>query len=444
VDQGRGHDHAGNEPDLNPLLLTELNWIIKLRWGVGGAVVILAIANQRFFDWFDRPTSLLVVGVAILLFNLAMAVFFRRRDELAGKPRVVTAIATTQVLFDLACLTFLSILTGGVFSPVVGFFVFHMVFASTLLSRRGANIIALAAIAMLLVGLVATEQWPDDRASVLLALGWAVTLLLTTYLAGRLAKGVRRREQRLMEKNREIREMSDQLRAQQQSMIQHEKMVAIGRLAAGVSHEIANPLANMDSVLQLMERRPEKPRTDAIHNLREQIGRINTIVRGMTSFAHQDPGAFVAHDVNDVVRTSLDMMAFDRRMRAVNVEQHLSDTTGNARMIPQALQQVLVNLISNALDAMEGAASPRLTVRTERTDRWCVIEIEDNGHGIAPEIQARVFEPFFTTKPVGRGTGLGLSICFSLIRDQRGELAVQSEPGRTVFRVSLECDDCQV
>lgn len=424
--------------------MTELNWILKLRWGVGGAVVVLAIVNQYFFDWFDRPASLLVVGVAILLFNLAMAVTFRRRDEWSRKPRAVTVIATVQILYDIACLTFLAVLTGGVFSPVVGFFVFHMVFASTLLSRRGANLIAIAAIAMLVAGLLGTDQWPTDRASALLASGWAFTLLLTTYLASRLAKGVRRRERRLIEKNREIREMSDRLRAQQQSMIQHEKMVAIGRLAAGVSHEIANPLANMDSVLQLMERKPDKPRADAIHNLREQISRINTIVRGMTSFAHQDPGAFVAHDVNNVVRTSLDMMAFDRRMRAITIEQKLSSETGDAHMIPQALQQVLVNLISNALDAIEGVPSPRLTVRTERTDRWCVIEIEDNGHGIASDIQEKVFEPFFTTKPVGQGTGLGLSICFSLIRDQRGELGLQSRPGRTVFRVSLERSDFQL
>jgi len=424
--------------------LTELDWILKLRWGVGGAVVVLAIANQYFFDWFDRPESLLVVGVAILLFSLALAVIFRHPDELAKKPRAVTVITTVQILYDLGCLTFLAVLTGGMFSPVIGFFVFHMVFASTLLSRRGANLIAIAAIAMLVAGLLGSGQWPTDRASALLASGWAFTLLLTTYLASRLAKGVRRRERRLIEKNREIREMSDKLRAQQQSMIQHEKMVAIGRLAAGVSHEIANPLANMDSVLQLMERKPDKPRADAIHNLREQISRINTIVRGMTSFAHQDPGAFVAHDVNNVVRTSLDMMTFDRRMRAITIDQKLSSETGDARMIPQALQQVLVNLISNALDAIEGVPSPRLTVRTERTDRWCVIEIEDNGHGIASDIQQRGFEPFFTTKPVGQGTGLGLSICFSLIRDQRGELNLQSRPGRTVFRVSLERSDFQL
>jgi C4-dicarboxylate-specific signal transduction histidine kinase len=106
--------------------------------------------------------------------------------------------------------------------------------------------------------------------------------------------------------------------------------------------------------------------------------------------------------------------------------------------MPHAMQQVLVNLIVNALDALAETKEPKLVVRTSRNERWCVIELSDNGHGIQPQHLGRVFEPFFTTKPVGQGTGLGLSISYNLIKRHDGRCEVRSEPGRgTTFDIYL-------
>jgi C4-dicarboxylate-specific signal transduction histidine kinase len=143
-------------------------------------------------------------------------------------------------------------------------------------------------------------------------------------------------------------------------------------------------------------------------------------------------------DLNELVDQALHMIRFDKRLTDVKVERKFSPDAGRLSLLPQALQQVLVNLIINALDAMAQTPTPVLRVRTERREGWCVVEVSDNGAGIAHEHMGRLFEPFFTTKPVGKGTGLGLSISYSLIQKQGGSITVQSHLGKgSSFTVRL-------
>jgi signal transduction histidine kinase len=122
----------------------------------------------------------------------------------------------------------------------------------------------------------------------------------------------------------------------------------------------------------------------------------------------------------------------------VKVEMTLAPDVGLVPVFPQALEQVLLNLMINALDAMADVGEPRLTIRTEYRAGQCLIEVGDNGHGIRPEHLRRLFEPFFTTKPPGKGTGLGLSISYSLVRKMGGEITVTSELGQgSTFSVRL-------
>jgi C4-dicarboxylate-specific signal transduction histidine kinase len=235
--------------------------------------------------------------------------------------------------------------------------------------------------------------------------------------------------------------MTATLKQQQQAMIQHEKMVAMGQMAAGVTHEIANPLASMDSLLQLMLRKPDRVRPEALQTLREQIGRINQIIAQMKTFAHPADMQQQTVALNEVVDQSLHMLRFDARLKQVTVERVFSPDAGSLPLLPQALQQVLVNLIINALDAMSNTAQPTLTIRTERREGWCLIEVADNGTGISPEHMGRLFEPLFTTKPVGKGTGLGLSISYSLVQKQGGSISVHSQPENgTRFTIRLPID----
>jgi C4-dicarboxylate-specific signal transduction histidine kinase len=295
---------------------------------------------------------------------------------------------------------------------------------------------------MVFVTVGSSHRWPLEQPDKLVLLGWAITLALTVYLTNRITRGLRCQRRRLLRQNRRIRAMSRDLRRHQQAMIQHEKMVAMGQMAAGVTHEIANPLAAIDSVLQLVQRRPERMKPETVATLREQVARIHQIIQQMKTFAHPAEQDRQTLGLNDVVEQALHMVRFDERLKRVTVDRRLAADAGDVPMLPRALQQVMVNLVANALDAMADTPDPRLTITTARHNGWATVEVSDNGHGIAPEHVEHLFEPFFTTKPIGKGTGLGLSISYSLIRKQGGSISARSEPGvETAFVVRLPITD---
>ena len=411
---------------------------------------------MKLLGWYANGAAMAVVGAVILVYNAVLWGMGGRSEE--GKARrheatearsanqvfspatsfALIAQAWAQLLLDLGCLTLLTLLTGGVHSPLMGFFVFHMVFASLLLPKRMAYAGASISMLMLAAALWSTGTWPVGQRESMLLLAWAVTLLGTVWLANGMTAGLRRQRRRLMRQNRRIRAMSRKLRHQQQAMIQQEKMAASGRMAAGVAHEIANPLASIDGLLQLMERRPDRPRPEAVATLREQVTRISQIVRRMTEFAHPGDGQWQVMPLNDLAAKSLEVIRFDPRLKRVSVDRQFAELMPPVKVLADAVQQVIINLTINALDAMEHVAEPRLTVRTGLAGGHCFVEVEDNGHGISPEHRRRIFEPFFTTKPVGKGTGLGLSISYSLMRKLGGEIRVESKEGQgTRFTVRL-------
>jgi C4-dicarboxylate-specific signal transduction histidine kinase len=415
-------------------LSAHLRWFVQLRWIAGAAVVALAAVDWSLLHWHARAPQLAVMGLIILGYNMLLRQLL---SKVTGRPALMPLV-WGQLLADMTCLTALTLWTGGVHSPVAGFFVFHMVFSSLLLSQRKAFASAVAAILILMTGLVIEHQWPQLLGDRLALLGLCTTLILTVYLANQITRSLQRQRARLLRQNRHIRHMSEQLARTRQAMIQHEKMVALGQMAAGVAHEVANPLASMDSLLQLMIRKPERIQPEKLATLREQIDRINQIVRQMKTFAHPVDMQLQTQDLNQVVDEAIAMVQMDRRWKNIELVKHFDLKAGSLALAPQVLHQVLVNLIINSLDAMEQTPHPRLTVGTQRRDDLCVIEITDNGHGIVPENLDRLFEPFFTTKPVGQGTGLGLSISYSLIQRQGGSISVRSRPHvATTFTVRL-------
>lgn len=426
-------------PSQRPLLL-ELARFTRLRWIAGGVVLVGGLVDRQWLGWYAAASWIALVGLSILIYNLGLILVpWRWKETLKGRDTLL-ALAWSHLLLDLACLTFLVLLTGGLKSPLLGFFTFHMVFASLLLPRSMAFAGASLAMLMLAMGLWATAQWPDELAERLRMVGWMLMLLMIVWLTNGITRALRRQRRRLVDQNRRIRGMSRTLRRQQQGMIQQEKMAAAGRMAAGVAHEIANPLASMDGLLQLMERRPEKLRPEALGTLREQINRINQIVRRMTTFAHPGDGQWQMASLNEVAEKALEVVQFDPRLKRVAVERHLGADLPAVRMLTDAMQQVIINLVINAVDAMEETAHPRLIVRSRVCGEECHLEIVDNGPGIDPEHRKRLFEPFFTTKPPGKGTGLGLSISYTLIRTHGGRILVDSPPGQgACFSVCLPC-----
>jgi signal transduction histidine kinase len=430
---------AGRRGESAPVLLSQLSWFIRLRWAAAAGVIIVGLLDLWDPRLIGRPGSMLILGASLLVYNVAMLWAVRSAAASPAQRRWLHLLAWTQVCVDLGCLTLVTIWTGDLTSPVVGFYVFHMIFASLLLRRVTAYGSAATGIAMLAMALVWSGRWPEpgSQRQIILA-GWVVTLILTVHLANHITRALRQQRRRLLRQNREIRRISRRLARQQNTIIAQEKMAALGQMAAGITHEIANPLASMDTLLQLMQRRPERIDEKGVETLRTQVGRINRIVRQMTTFAHPGDGHWETAAVNELVESALEMLRFDTRIRTVQVEKRLDPAAGRARVMPHATQQVLINLITNAMDAMAEAPEKKLALETEPAGKWCIIHVTDSGHGIRKEHLDRIFEPFFTTKPVGKGTGVGLSISYSLIKKQGGEIEVSSEVGAgTTFTIRL-------
>jgi len=408
-------------------LALELAWFIRLRWIAGSAVAISGALDRFVFHWHTMSTQVLFLGVIVLLYNAALLWALREARQL--KRVHLLRLAVAQILLDLICLALLTGWTAGLRSPILGFFVFHMVFASLLLPRALAYGSAVAAIGLLAGSLAWTGQIPSTHADTLILIGFCLTLLMTVGLTNHITRDLRRQRRRLARQNKRMRAMAKRLWLNQRAMIRQEKIVALGQMAAGVAHEVMNPLANMDGLLQLALHKPERMNAEAISKLREQIARINAIVQQMRSLVHPTDGQEQRLPLNEVVAQSIEMVRIDSRAKRLGIRADLAPNVGAVLIRPQALQQVLVNLLLNSLDALADVRQPSLVVKTSRTDRWYVVEVIDNGIGIKPEHLNRVFEPFFTTKPVGKGTGLGLSISYNLIQRLGGMIDVTSQLG---------------
>ena len=236
----------------------------------------------------------------------------------------------------------------------------------------------------------------------------------------------------------------------QGQIMQSEKLAAIGQLAAGVMHEINNPLATISACVAAIEGRlgalGAKDRTtvgEYLEIIDKEVDRCTRIVDGLLDFSRPKGKAKSRVILNVIVEETLFLLKHHQRFKRLSLSRELDPalpaTTGNA----EQLTQVLMALMLNAVDAMDDRRG-KLTVRTGPSPNHpdeVVVEIEDNGIGIPRAEQSKIFEPFYTTKPPGRGTGLGLSICYGIVEDHRGRIEVESQPGRgSIFRVFLPVD----
>jgi CheY-like chemotaxis protein len=237
-------------------------------------------------------------------------------------------------------------------------------------------------------------------------------------------------------------------------MMQVDRMVAVGTLAAGVGHEINNPLAYLlSNVLFAAQEMKQVEESEALpswarqriagagaalDDARDGAERVRDIVRDLKTFSRADENVLEVVDLHAVLEAALAMARNEVRHRAQVVKRY-----GEVPMITASrsrLAQVFVNLLANAAHAIPDGHADRnhITLGTRYANDRVEISVSDTGRGIAPEHLPRIFDPFFTTKPVGEGTGLGLAICAGIIRDLGGEISVETEMGRgTTFRISL-------
>ncbi len=248
-------------------------------------------------------------------------------------------------------------------------------------------------------------------------------------------------------------------------LLQSEKLAAIGQLAAGVAHEINNPVGYVYSNLQTLENYLNDlfRLTDAIdtaasledlrqvrHNIdynylredlkdllsesREGIERVKTIISAMKDFSHIEEEEFKQADLHRGIETTLNVVNNELKYKAEVVRDF--GELPHVECIASQINQVIMNLLVNAAHAIEDFG--KITIRTRHQGDTVTLEVEDTGKGIASEHLNRIFEPFFTTKGIGKGTGLGLSLSFNIIKKHNGEIEVHSEPGQgTRFRITL-------
>jgi PAS domain S-box-containing protein len=230
-----------------------------------------------------------------------------------------------------------------------------------------------------------------------------------------------------------MRDVTDEQRLADQ-LLQQEKLAAVGQLVSGVAHELNNPLAGVMAFSQLLLASPAaadpEPR-HAMETIHREAKRAAKIVSHLLTFARQQPAERGAADLNALVSDSLELRRYALRAAQVEVETALDPDLPRTWADPLQLQQVVLNLLTNAEQALSGwSGARRIVVRTARDGERLVLTVSDTGPGIFPEQQDRIFNPFYTTKPLGQGTGLGLSISDGIVREHGGRLRVESQPGR--------------
>lgn len=236
--------------------------------------------------------------------------------------------------------------------------------------------------------------------------------------------------------HQKLREAHEQLKASQAQMIQAAKLAAIGELAANIVHEIKNPVQILMMHVDLLKRGKVIPNREEQQAV--QIKRLAEIVTRLMNFARNvsEEMPMVPVHLNDAVKEIVDMVKNEFRNEKVNIELQLAENLPPVLANANYLQQVFLNFLLNARDAMPSGGN--ITVSTELKGFNVLVRFADTGTGIEPHLLTKIFTPFFTTKGEGKGTGLGLSICKTIVAQHQGEIQVQSEVGKgTTFTVLL-------
>lgn len=360
----------------------------------------------------DERSERFVVAVPMTLpgdFRLVLRYGFDR------SPLQVAVAARQRTVFGALMLDFLAVLLFGIY--LVGRSVVQPLVALTRLTGE--------------VAAKGLADAPDPRAAVsagpseLLRLGQAYGDMLD----------------RLRDQDALLRERLAQLSAARDDLVRSEKLATVGRLAAGIAHEVGNPLtAVLGFVEYLRDERgaPVEPalRADLLARMNRELQRIHGTIRQLLDFSRPQPSQPRAVPVREIVDAALALVGYQQKIKTLTLETHL-DAAPDVFVDPERLRQVLVNLLLNAADALAGKGTVHISAAAD-ADR-VVLRVSDDGPGIDAEQAARIFEPFVTTKAVGEGTGLGLAICQRLVEEAGGTITLgTNENGRgACFEVRL-------
>lgn len=284
---------------------------------------------------------------------------------------------------------------------------------------------------------------------------------LVLYFGSRQHHGIRLREfvnrckveaqrEELRNRNEELTSTLRLLRETEAQLVQSEKLASIGRLSAGIVHEINNPLNFVQTAVFLLKKKakamePEQgdPLNEILTDISEGVGRVASIVSDLRIFAHPESRGASPVDLGNAVRKTTRLM--NKQLGDINAEFIIN--------IPPKLVvlgdenhiiQIFINLLQNSFDAMSCQKAPKIILSAARTGEGVEVRIRDNGDGITEDVLQKIFDPFFTTKDVGKGMGLGLSLCYRMMQGMNGTISATSQPGQhTEFTLTFRPTDIE-
>jgi PAS domain S-box-containing protein len=238
------------------------------------------------------------------------------------------------------------------------------------------------------------------------------------------------------------RDLSEK-RTLEKQLIHTQKMESIGTLAAGIAHEVGNPLASISALVQVAQRNTEEPFTkEKLDLVKSQVTRISKIIRDLVDFSRPSNFELQRVNINECLKESIEITKVGTKAKTIDFNVKLSDDIPNLPLVADQLEQVFVNILLNAVDAIneikDNKKEKRISIESALADEEAIIIFTDSGSGISQENMNKIFEPFFTTKSHGKGTGLGLWVSYGIIKSFQGNIEVRSNPEEgTTFTVKL-------
>jgi signal transduction histidine kinase len=436
--------HITKAPPRTRHLISQVAWFNRLRFiAVGGMVTCTLLG--RAIGLLDSVTPILVLAGITLALNLLYTWLFA--IPLSASYRSVRRHVDLQIGLDLLILTAVLRFSGGSTNPLAIVFLFHAFIAAQVVSIRAGLAVALASLGLVAgLGVLELSGWlspvPDGLrlsdlrvGGVVVLLSWLVTLgttlLMSVYFVATVLRQVRSRDE-------ELRRLNLQLG-------QSEKLASVGTLAAGVAHEINNPVGVIRTRAQILRYRIQDEEDAAsllaeLDTIEKHTDRIGAITQGLLTFSKEAPFELVSLDLNRVVKEAAELVRVPFKEREVTLLTRMSPRPVWVDGSENHLLQVLVNILLNARDASPPGGE--VVVSVDADEGIATLGIRDEGEGIPPENLKKIFDPFFTTKDVDRGTGLGLAITHGIVEKHEGTIQVQSTMGGgTTFRVHLPLHD---
>jgi len=254
----------------------------------------------------------------------------------------------------------------------------------------------------------------------------------------------------LQDTTHEMQRREQELREKQEQLVQAAKLATLGELTTGVAHELNNPLNNIGlfigNVIDALElgRVDQPAMLRQLQNAMQQVHKATEIITHLRTFGRAAPISREPTRISSVVEQSLSLMREQLRLRSIEVVLDLDRRDPVVMASPIRLEQVCMNLLTNARDALAESSRKVITIRTRVESGSIVLAFQDTGPGVPPALEQRIFDPFFTTKDVGAGTGLGLSITYGIVKDHEGSIRLENRPGEgATFLIELPLADAE-